>query len=67
METKGKWMRRKTTNDYNGSYEELYSRVQNKMAAARKYVAIAEWTMWIARSTVQIKRTFFHKSIVLKG
>ena len=48
------------------SYEELYSIVQNKMAAARKYVAIAEWTMQVAYSKVQMKCTFFHKSRVLK-
>ena len=40
--------------------------VQNKMAAARKYFVIAEWTRWIAYSKVKINRTFFHKSLVLK-
>ena len=40
--------------------------VQNKMAVARKYVAIAESTMRIAYSKVEIERTFFHKSLVLK-
>ena len=48
-----------------GSYDELYSMVQNEMAAARGNIAIVESTMRIEYSKVQ-KCAFFHKSFVLK-